>query len=143
LILLDTNILLRYASATDPAFAMVSTAISVLHSSGESLCMVPQNVYEFWATATRPTSSNGLGLSVPECQVQVAMLKRLFALLPDLPPLFAEWEAPVALYACHGRVSYDARIVAAMKTHGMTRLLTLNADVSSSGPRPSIEVKCI
>ena len=117
MIRLDTNILLRYARVADPAFATVDTAINTLHTSGETLCVVPQNVYEFWATATRPIASNGLGLSVPECQVQVARLKRLFRFLPDLPTLFAEWEALVVAQACYGRVSYDARIVAAMRTY--------------------------
>ena len=127
MILLDTNILLRYARIADPAFATVDTAINALHASGEVLCVVPQNVYEFWATATRPVASNGLGLSVSECQVQIARIKRLFRLIPDLPTLFAEWEALVVAHACHGRVSYDARLVAAMRTHGIIRLLTLNA----------------
>jgi predicted nucleic acid-binding protein len=103
LILLDTNILLRYARAADPDFATVDAAINALHAGGESLCIVPENVYEFWATATRPITSNGLGLSVAECQVQVARMKRLFRLLPDLPTLFAEWEALVGAHACHGR----------------------------------------
>ena len=93
MILLDTNILLRYASTTTPAFATVDTTLDSLHASGEVLCVVPQNVYEFWATATRPTASNGLGLSIHECQVQVARVKHLFRFLPDLPTLFTEWEA--------------------------------------------------
>ncbi len=126
MILLDTNILLRHARPADPAFAAADAAIRVLHAAGEVLCVVPQNLYEFWATATRPIASNGLGLSIPECQAEVARVKRLFRLLPDLPTLFAEWEALVEAHACHGRVSYDARLVAAMRTYGITRLLTLN-----------------
>ncbi len=126
MVLLDTNILLRYASAADPAYVIVDNAINTLHASGEELCVVPQNLYEFWATATRPITSNGLGLSVPESQLQVARVKRLFRFLPDMPTLFTEWEALVVAHDCHGRVSYDARLVAAMRTHGITRLLTLN-----------------
>jgi predicted nucleic acid-binding protein len=126
LILLDTNILVRRASAADPAFATVDTAINALHAVGEVLCVVPQNIYEFWATATRPIASNGLGLSVPECLARVARIKTLFRLLPDLPNLFDEWEALVVAHTCHGRVSYDARLVAAMRTYGINRLLTLN-----------------
>lgn len=126
MILLDTNILLRYARASDPDFATVDVSVNALHASGEELCVVPQNVYEFWAVATRPTAANGLGFSVPECQVQVARIKRLFRLLPDLPTLFSEWEALVGAHACHGRVSFDARLVASMRTHGVTRLLTFN-----------------
>jgi predicted nucleic acid-binding protein len=127
LILLDTNILVRHASAADPAFATVDAAINALHAGGEVLCVVPQNFYEFWATATRPSASNGLGLSVPECLARVARIKILFRQLPDLPNLFGEWEALVVAHACHGRVSYDARLVAAMRTHGINRILTLNA----------------
>jgi hypothetical protein len=66
LILLDTNILLRYARAADPDFATVAVALNTLHANGEVLCVVPQNIYEFWPVATRPTAANGLGLSVPE-----------------------------------------------------------------------------
>jgi hypothetical protein len=29
-------------------------------------------------------------------------------------------------HACHGRVSFDARLVAAMRTYGLTQLLTRN-----------------
>ena len=100
MILLDTNILLRYARTTDPAFATVDTAINALHASGETLSRHMVHTTErllcrFWATATRPIASNGLGLSVPECQIQIARLKRLFHFLPDLPTLFAEWEVLV------------------------------------------------
>jgi predicted nucleic acid-binding protein len=126
LILLDTNILLRYALATDPAFATVDAAISALQAHGEVLCAVPQNIYEFWAAATRPTAANGLGLTIPECQAQVARIKRLFRLLADMPTLLAAWEALVGAHACAGRTSFDARLVAAMQNHGMTRILTLN-----------------
>ena len=126
MILLDTNILLRYARAADPNFATVDASVNTLHANGEVLCVVPQNIYEFWATATRPIAANGLGLTVPECQIQVARIKRLVRLLPDLLTLFAEWEALVGAHACHGRVSYDARLVAAMRTHGITQLLTFN-----------------
>ena len=126
MILLDTNILIRYTRATDPAFGIVDGAIRTLHASGEVLCVVPQNLYEFWATSTRPIASNGLGSSTAECQVQVGRVKRLFRLLPDQPTLFSEWEALVVGHTCHSRVSYDARIVAAMRTHGISQLLTLN-----------------
>jgi predicted nucleic acid-binding protein len=56
----------------------------------------------------------------------VARIKRGFRFLPDQLRLFDEWEQLVVVHLCHGRVSYDARLVAAMRTHGITRLLTLN-----------------
>jgi predicted nucleic acid-binding protein len=125
-IALDTNVLLRFAKTTDPQFSVVARAISKLESTGEELCIFPQNVYEFWSTATRPTSANGFGWSVPTARRVRDGLKVSFLLLPDPPGLFDEWESLVVTYQCHGRVSYDARIVAAMNTHALTRLLTFN-----------------
>jgi hypothetical protein len=63
-ILLDTNVLLRHAKATDPDHPVVTAAVTALLGQGETLCIVPQNLYEFWVVATRPLASNGLGLSV-------------------------------------------------------------------------------
>jgi hypothetical protein len=65
-------------------------------------------------------------MTVPECEAHVARAKRLFRLLPDLPALLAEWEALVGTYQCHARVSFDARLATAMRTHGISRLLALN-----------------
>lgn len=127
MIVLDSNILLRYANTSDPLYPVVDAAITRLRADGEILCIVAQNLYEFWAAATRPVSANGLGMSIAEADTQKTRLKRLFRLLPDDPRLLDEWESLVFLYACHGRVSYDARIVAAMNTHGVTEILTFNA----------------
>lgn len=127
MILVGTNILLRLAVSTDPLFGTVDTYVNALVAGGETLCIVPQNVYEFWATASRPKAANGLGLSISECQARVARLNLTVQFLQDRTGLFDEWERLVVAHQCHGRVSYDARLVAAMNTHGLNRLLTLNA----------------
>ena len=69
-----------------------------------------------------------MGLGCPSTSVKFRLLgfRRLFRFLPDLPTLFTEWEALVGAHSCHGRVSYDARLVAAVRTHGITQLLTFN-----------------
>lgn len=110
----------------------------MLRSDGETLCVTPQNLYEFWAVATRPATGNGLGLSIEECRAEVVLIKQLFRFLPDLPTLFSEWETLVETYACHGRVSFDARLVAAMRTHGVGRILTFNG--SDFGRFPDLTV---
>ena len=126
MILVDSNILIRHAKITDPSFSIVDSSIDLLRAEGEILCVVPQNFYELWAVATRPVAVNGLGMSVSECLIEVARVKRLFHFLPDEPSLFSEWETLVERYACHGRPSFDARLVAAMRTHGISRILTFN-----------------
>ena len=121
MILLDTNLLLRYAVAVDPCYPIVDAAITVLTTRGRALRTVPQNLYEFWVGATRPIPVNGLGLSPEECVTALARIKRLFPVLPDSPILLAEWESLVARHQCRGKLAHDARLVAAMRTHGLGR----------------------
>jgi predicted nucleic acid-binding protein len=126
MILLDANIALRLATPTHVQQAIAKAALSVLHSRGETFAIVPQTVYEFWVAATRPLAVNGLGLSIPACQTEVTRLKTYASFLPDQPALFAEWESLVVAHQCVGKVSHDARLVAAMRTHGLTQILTFN-----------------
>jgi predicted nucleic acid-binding protein len=125
MILLDTSISLRLADPTHTLHGVAKMAVATLQSRGEIFCIVPQIIYEFWAVATRPLAVNGLGLSVPDCQLAIANLKKLI-LLPDQPSLFAEWETLVVAHQCRGKAAHDARIVAAMGTHGVTSILTFN-----------------
>jgi predicted nucleic acid-binding protein len=124
--LLDTNILLRLIQATHPMHALAQGAVAVLRESRMTLRTVPQILFEFWVVATRPIAVNGLGLTTAECQVELANIKALFPVLPDSPALLAQWEALVAAHDCQGKVAHDARLVAAMRTHGITHLLTFN-----------------
>ena len=126
MILLDSNILLRYANSADPSFLIVDSAIRTLSGRGRQLYIVPQNLYEFWAAAPRPISANGLGLSIAECVVAMGHIERLFPVLTDQPTLLAEWKALVVTHQCQGKVSHDARLVAAMRTHALSDILTFN-----------------
>ncbi len=126
MIVLDSNILLRMSDATSAQNPVALAGVGKLQLAGEQLVLFPQNVYEFWTTATRPMKANGLGLDVPACLGEVTRYLHIFNLLPDHPGLFDEWFKLVVQYQCHGKVSYDARIVAAMNTHGLTKLLTFN-----------------
>jgi predicted nucleic acid-binding protein len=125
-VLLDSNILLRLAQPVHPHHPLAQGAVTTLHDRGADLCLVPQTVYEFWVVATRPVTANGLGLTVSDSHAEVARFKRMFPLLPDLGGLFAEWEQIVYSRQVSGRQAHDARLVAAMRTHGLTELLTFN-----------------
>ena len=126
IVLLDANILLRLAHPSSPSHITAANAISALRSQGHLLRIVLQTIYEFWVVATRPTTNNGLGLSVAECTNELVKLKASFPILNDMPTLFAEWEAIVSTFSCHGKVAHDARYVAAMRTLGVSHLLTFN-----------------
>lgn len=126
MIAVDTNLLLRYVEPTGTLHPVAVNAVAKLRLAGEPLVIFPQNVYEFWSTATRPKNVNGLGWTVPQCVTRLTPLRALFTLLPDQPGLFDEGERLVTQHQCSGKVSYDARNVAAMTTYGLTRLLTFN-----------------
>ena len=123
---LDTNVLTRLAQPKHPLHAAAASAVRNLQSAGHSLCIVPQNLYEFWVVATRPLGENGLALTVPEAIAELDRLKRTFVLNPDSPAILPEWEKLIAGFDCKGKAAHDARIVAAMNLHRVKDLLTFN-----------------
>jgi predicted nucleic acid-binding protein len=126
--LVDTNLLLRMAEPRHPMYNPTLVAIDVLRKRGEWIGIVPQNLIEFWAVATRPPISNGLGMTVDKAADELTKLKSFFLLLLDEPSIFSEWERLVTQHRVSGKQAHDARIVAAMYVHGVTHLLTFNTD---------------
>jgi len=102
-----------------------STVIALRRRDG-LLFVTPQNLIEFWAVATRPLDSNGLGMSVHWAAAQVAEMRRFFILLPDTADAFVQWERLVTQYQVSGKNVHDTRLVAAMLVHGLTHILTFN-----------------
>ena len=91
-VLLDTNILTRSAQPGHPMHKAAVDAVDILRTRGEQLYVVPQNMVEFWAVATRPISVNGLGMTPTQAQAELVLIKSLFRLLPDTPAIYDEWE---------------------------------------------------
>jgi predicted nucleic acid-binding protein len=125
-VLLDTNILTRAAQPGHPMHTDALDALAVLRARGEELCVVPQNLIESWAVATRPLNANGLEMNTVEAHAELTRIKSLFRLLPETPTFFPEWERLVVQHAVSGKNTHDARIVAAMNAHGVAQLLTFN-----------------
>jgi predicted nucleic acid-binding protein len=101
-------------------------SINLLIRDSKRISVIPQNLIEFWAVATRPESSNGLGLSVGATAQIIAALKTAFELLPDTDAIFNQWEQLVVRHSVSGKQVYDARLVAAMLVHNLTHLLIFN-----------------
>jgi len=121
-VLVDTNIVTRSAQPGHPMYQDATDAVSTLRQRGEQLCLVPQNLYEYWAVCTRPAGENGLGLDATEAQAELARVKGLFEVLADSSAIYPAWERLVTQHAVMGRNSHDARLVAAMEVHGVTHL---------------------
>ena len=126
--LVDTNILLRLVQKNSPMHLDTQRAILKLKKQGEFLCIIPQNIVEFWAVATRPLDKNGLGLSITQAEEESEKLKKIFILELDTPQIFTEWESLVIKYQVMGKQVHDARLAAAMVAHNITHLLTFNVD---------------
>jgi predicted nucleic acid-binding protein len=124
--LLDTNILARLAQPTHAMHPAAANAVDELDRQGNVLYLVPQNFYEFWVVATRPTSQNGLGFTPAQAQSELARFKALFTLLDDTPAVYPEWERLVVRHQVSGKNAHDTRLVAAMIVHGINQILTFN-----------------
>ena len=126
--LVDTNILLRLVQKNSLMHLDTQRAILMLKKQGDFLCIIPQNIIEFWAVATRPVAKNGLGLSITQAEEESEKLKKIFMLELDTPQIFTEWKSLVIKYQVMGKQVHDARLAAAMLAHNITHLLTFNVD---------------
>jgi predicted nucleic acid-binding protein len=143
MILLDTNLLGRMTDSNDPQCAAARRAIHVLFARGERLAIVPQNLYEFWAVATRPVGVNGLGLTVAQSSQWLAYFRRRFTLLPDRDDLVGRWHELVRSLAITSFRSHDARLVAAAQSYGITEMLSFNGSDLKGWPITVIDPKSI
>lgn len=138
---LDTNILTRSAQVNHPHHVIATSALLALTRRRDTLCLVPQVIYEFWAVATRPMEShNGLGLSTSETHAHLDDFLRAFTLLDNRPEsdLCSTWIRLVLQHDAKGKSSHDARLVSAMNAYGLTSILTFNG--AHFARYPGIEV---
>jgi predicted nucleic acid-binding protein len=130
-ILLDTSLPVRMTRPLDPRCRVGRAAIQTLRARRERLIVVPQNLYEFWAVATRPVGAppaggSGLGMNPGQAAQWVRFFQRRFVFLPDRDQLSQLWLALVEAHGVTGFRAHDARLVAAMQSYGIARLLTFN-----------------
>jgi predicted nucleic acid-binding protein len=124
--LVDTNILLRLPDRSHPQHPIIRQAIRSTIRQGHDLYITPQNCAEFWNVSTRPSDKNGLGLDVEKTAKLLRLFERLFSVIPDNSDIYSEWKRLVEAFQVKGIQVHDARLVAAMKTHGLNRILTFN-----------------
>lgn len=127
LYLIDSNILLRWVQPSDPDYAVVASALEALVRQGAILCYTSQNLAEFWNACTRPVDRNGYGLSPQETDRRAQVLESRLRLLPDSLSVHEEWRRLIIAHSVSGAQVHDARLVAAMRVHGVKRIVTFNA----------------
>lgn len=129
--LVDTNVLLRFADRSNPVHRQIRTGVRRRRAAGHFLQVTSQNCVEFWNALTRPVANNGWGLAPSDANRKLRLIERLFPLVADSPATYAEWRRLVVAFNVSGVQVHDARLVAAMKVHSITHILTFNkADFS-------------
>lgn len=124
--LVDTNSLLRFAERTHPLHPTVRNAVDTLRTNGSPLFCTSQNLVEFWNVATRPAAKNGFGLSLAEADALLKLIEQVFPRLPDTDAIYPNWRNLVVTFGVSGVQVHDARLVAAMQAHNLSRILTFN-----------------
>ena len=106
------------------------------------LCYTSQNVSEFWNTCTRPLDRNGYGLTPKEADRRAHFFEDRLRLLPDSLAVHNEWRQMLVTHGISGVQVHDARLVAAMRVHGVQRILSFNnadfvryRDIEAVNPR--------
>lgn len=125
-VLADANVLLRMAEPNHPSYRTATDATASLMARGRAVVIVPQSVYEFWVVATRPVAVNGLGLSAAEAEAEVQRFSSSFTVFDDDPGVYPVWLRLVTTTPVLGKKAHDARLVAAMRVHGIDHILTFN-----------------
>jgi predicted nucleic acid-binding protein len=129
MIAVDTNIFVGSIQTFDPALRTVARrAVKSLSRQGEQLLCFPQNLVEFWNASTRPASANGLGFSPEQAAHYVDRFQTLLRLFPETADIFPTWRRLVLQYRVSGIHVLDARTVAAMTVHQVSKILTFDLD---------------
>ena len=124
--LVDSNILIRWVQPVDLDYPVVEAALDSLVKTGAILCYTSQNLAEFWNALTRPATRNGYGLSPTEADRRAKLFESRLRLLPDSLAVHKEWRRLLVNYGVSGVQVHDTRLVAAMRVHGVKRILTFN-----------------
>jgi predicted nucleic acid-binding protein len=142
--LIDTNVLLRFVKPGDREYEIVSHAIQGLWTDRNDLFYTSQNLAEFWNTSSRPVDRNGYGLPIAEVDRRARLIEAQFSLLEDSGAVHLEWRRLLVVHAVRGAQVHDARLVAAMRVHGIPHILTFNGrDFSRYGDIRAISPESI
>jgi predicted nucleic acid-binding protein len=136
--LVDTSVLIRTLQPHHPLYVPADRAIRLLPEQGRELHIVAQILIEFWTVATRPTGENGLGMTAAHGSRELERIKGMFLFLPETPAIYPVWESLVIEHRVIGKPAHDARLVAAMRVHGLTSILTF--DRTGFSRYPGVEV---
>lgn len=122
-VFVDTNVLIE---CTDEARRHHQEAIRLVETHAR-LVLSAQVVREYLVVATRPPSSNGLGLSLDAALSNVHEFRERIRLLPEERPILPTLLRLLGNVSCSGKRIHDAHVVATAMAHKIKVIVTLNA----------------
>ena len=127
-IVADTNVWLRIADDRSAQHVEAKECLARLLDRDVKIFLLPQNVVEFWAVATRPQDANGLGWSIEQAASAVLEMRSEFSVLPENERVFEKWLEVVQTEKIAGKRAHDARLAAQLLVHGIPHLITFNEE---------------
>ena len=125
---LDTNVLL---AATDESRANHRAARAVFTEAQRSGCHLGvsgQILREYLVVATRPAAADGLGLNTEAAVRNVGAFARRTVFCDESEAVSVRLRRLAASGNLKGMRIHDANVVATLLAHGVSRLITENAD---------------
>ncbi len=122
----DSSVIVRAFNRASVDYIASLNFFEAARRAKVELVTFPQNLAEFWAVATRPIESNGLGHSIEDTARRVALIERFGKVMPEHPQAYQHWKQLVTAHEVKGKTTHDARIVAQMMAHGIGSLVTFN-----------------
>lgn len=127
-VFVDKGVLRRVFDKASPNQRTILRAFRTLWAQGHALVTSHQNIAEIWNVATRPQSARGgFGLSAAEVEKRLKTIEKLGSLLAFTTASYAVWRQLLIDHSITGVAVHDARLVAVMKTHGVSHIMTLNS----------------
>ena len=124
--LLDTNVLIALLDRNSPAQGAARMSLAAMLAFGEDAWPAPQTIVEFWAVATKPVTSSGLGWTRDRTVSEVGRLLAMLPMLAESSELFPIWLGLVSEHSISGKHVHDARLAAIMPANGIPKILTFN-----------------
>jgi predicted nucleic acid-binding protein len=122
----DTNVLVAATDEQRPDHKASRTVLLDWPGTGVALYASGQVFREYLAVASRPSESNGLGLSRLEAVANVRHLRSRLRLVEETSKVADRLLDLLDLVDCGGKQIHDANVVATMLVHGVDVIVTRN-----------------
>ncbi len=125
--LVDSNVLLRWVKPNHRDYPLiVSAADTILRRDGLLCYTLPQNLSANSGMPALAPDRNGYGLSPQDTDRLAKTFETRLQLLEDTFAVHEEWRRILVVHNVSGVQVHDARLVAAMRVHGVKQILTFN-----------------